>query len=53
MDTIFNKEIAFAKTPCKIRDLYAKKDFGTTKKHTIASIASHDVLMLKVIPIKK
>lgn len=52
-DTIFNKEIAFAKTPCKIRDLYAKKDFGTTKKHTIASIASHDVLMLKVIPIKK
>lgn len=52
-DNIFNKEISFAKTTCKIRDLYAKKDLGSTKKHTIASIASHDVLMVKVIPIKK
>ncbi len=52
-DSVFNKEISFAKTPCKIRNLYEKKDIGTTKKHTIASIAGHDVLMLKVIPIKK
>lgn len=52
-DTIFNKEISFAKTPCKIRDLYAKKDIGTTKKHTIQSIGSHDVLMVTVRPIKK
>lgn len=53
IDKIFNKEISFAKTPCKIRDLCAKKDIGTTKKPLVATIASHDVLMVTLKPLKK
>ena len=30
----------------EICDLYAKKDIGTTKKPLVATIASHDVLMV-------
>lgn len=51
-DPIFNHEISFAKKACKIRNTYARKDMGTTKKHTKYTIGSHDVLMLVVKPLK-
>ncbi|MBN2102679.1 glycoside hydrolase family 27 protein [bacterium] len=35
-----------------IRDLWQKKDIGTTRKHFSATIPSHDVIMLKMIPLR-
>ncbi|MBP5371702.1 MAG: glycoside hydrolase family 27 protein [Bacteroidales bacterium] len=52
-DAVFNKEIAFANTICTVRNLYDKKDIGTTKKNMQATIGSHDVLLVKVKPLKK
>ncbi|MBR5434990.1 MAG: glycoside hydrolase family 27 protein [Bacteroidales bacterium] len=52
-DSLFNKEIVFANTACTVRDLYAKKDIGTTKKNLQATIGKHDVLMVMVKPLKK
>lgn len=52
-DAVFNKEIAFANTICSVRNLYDKKDIGTTKKNMQATIGSHDVLLVKVKPLKK
>ena len=37
----------------KIRDLYRHKDLGSTKENLKAEIASHDVLMLRLVPDKK
>ena len=33
-----------------VRDLYSKKDIGTTKKVLKRKLASHDVIMLKLSP---
>ena len=52
-DAVFNKEIAFANTVCSVRNLYSKKDIGTTKKNLQATIGSHDVLLVKLKPLKK
>ena len=52
-DAVFNKEIAFANTVCSVRNLYSKKDIGTTKKNSQATIGSHDVLLVKLKPLKK
>jgi alpha-galactosidase len=36
----------------KIKDLWAKKDLGTTKKTLKASVPSHDVLMMRLSLVK-
>jgi alpha-galactosidase len=36
----------------KIKDLWAKKDLGTTKKALKASVPSHDVLMMRLSLVK-
>lgn len=40
-------------TTYSIRDLWVKKDIGTTEKEFTAKISSHDVVMLRLTPIKK
>jgi alpha-galactosidase len=35
-----------------IRDLWRKKDIGTTKKDFAGEIGSHDVLLFKLSPVK-
>jgi hypothetical protein len=36
-----------------VRDLWLKKDVGNTKKALITSVNGHDVLLLKLTPLKK
>lgn len=52
-DSIFNKEANFKKTVFNIRDLWKKKNIGTTKDDFIAVIPSHDVILLRLSPIKQ
>ncbi len=52
VDDFANREIDFTKTNFKIRDLWAKKDVGTTKKAFVAQVGGHDVVMLKLTPSK-
>ena len=47
-DNINNMEINFDRDNYKIRDLWLKKDAGTTKKILKAEIQSHDVLLLRL-----
>ena len=47
-DTLGKRELNAKATNYKLRDLWLKKDIGDTKKPLNASIASHDVLMLKL-----
>jgi alpha-galactosidase len=51
-DTISKREINFNQTNFKIRDLWAKKDIGTTKKSFISQVAAHDVILLRLSPFK-
>jgi len=44
--------LSFLKSDYKIRDLWQKKDIGTTKTHFKVSIPSHDVILLKMTPMK-
>lgn len=52
-DEIFNKTAEFDKITYNIRDLWAKKNIGTTKKSFKAVIPSKDVAMLRLTPRKK
>jgi alpha-galactosidase len=47
-DKIANMTVDFTKTTYKLRDVWAKKDVGTTKKTFRQTILSHDVVMLKL-----
>ena len=47
-DTLFNKQLNAQSTLYKLRDLWGKKDLGTTKKELKAIIPPHDVLLLKL-----
>lgn len=47
-DTIFNKQLDTKTTTYKLRDLWTKKDAGTTKKPLKAVVQPHDVLMLRL-----
>jgi alpha-galactosidase len=47
-DTLSRKELTAKTTTYKLRDLWLKKDIGDTKKPLKATIASHDVLVLKL-----
>lgn len=47
-DDEFKKQFSFAENEYRIRDLWAKKDIGTTKQVFKTKIASHDVVMLRL-----
>jgi len=47
-DTLSKRELNARTTTYKLRDLWLKKDLGDTKKPLKATIASHDVLVLKL-----
>jgi alpha-galactosidase len=51
-DDFSKREIDFGKTTFKIRNLWTKKDMGSTKKKLTAKIPGHDVLLLKLTPMK-
>jgi len=44
--------LSFLSGTYEIRDLWQKKDIGTTKNNFTADIASHDVLLFKLTPVK-
>jgi alpha-galactosidase len=44
--------LAFLKGDYRIRDLWQKKDLGRTAKDFTAEIASHDVLLVKLSPVR-
>ena len=44
--------IWFLKSTYKVRDLWQKKDIGTTKEDFSGDIASHDVFLFKLSPVK-
>lgn len=48
VDEIFDKAAHFDKTTYTVRDLWAKKNIGTTKKAFKAEIPSYDVVMLRL-----
>jgi alpha-galactosidase len=47
-DKISNTDADFTKTTYKLRDLWTKKNVGTTKTAFKRSIASHDVVLLRL-----
>jgi alpha-galactosidase len=47
-DTLSKKELNANKTTYNLKDLWLKKDIGTTKKPLKATLASHDVLALRL-----
>jgi alpha-galactosidase len=47
-DTIFKMELKTAQINYKVRDIWAKKDMGTTAKPLLAEVPAHDVLMLRL-----
>lgn len=47
-DDNFQKQFDAKKTVYKVRDLWAKKDLGTTETVLKTSVASHDVVMLRL-----
>lgn len=53
VDSIFNKAADFKTTTYSIRDLWAKKNIGNTSKDFTAIVPAHDVIMLRLTPIKK
>ncbi len=51
-DLFSKREMNFNETTYKIRNIWAKKDIGITNKEFTDQIASHDVKMLKLSPVK-
>jgi alpha-galactosidase len=51
-DDFAHKEYKFDQTEYQVRDLWAKNNIGTTKKSFLNTIASHDVKLLKLSPVK-
>jgi len=47
-DSFSKKEARFASTVYRVRDLWLKKDLGTTKEVLATDIPGHDVLMLRL-----
>ncbi|MGZ3925670.1 MAG: glycoside hydrolase family 27 protein [Mucilaginibacter sp.] len=47
-DKVSNTNVDFTKTTFKLRDLWSKKDLGTTQKTFKQPIAAHDVVLLKL-----
>jgi alpha-galactosidase len=46
------KHLSFLKGTYQIRDLWQKKDIGTTNKNFVGQVASHDVALFKLTPVK-
>jgi alpha-galactosidase len=51
-DDFSKREIDFSKTTFKIRNLWTKKEMGKTSKTLKADLPGHDVLLLKLTPVK-
>jgi len=51
-DDEFHYQHFFNEKEYRIRDLWAKKDIGTTAKPFVTQVAAHDVIVLKLIPIR-
>ncbi len=51
-DDEFHYYYFFNQKEYKIRDLWAKKDLGTTTKPFLAQLNGHDVIVLKLSPVK-
>jgi alpha-galactosidase len=51
-DDFSKREIDFSTTTFKLRNLWTRKDQGSTKKKLTANIPGHDVLFLKLTPVK-
>jgi alpha-galactosidase len=47
-DDLSKREARFDTTTYKVRDLWAKKDLGTTTGTLTAEVPGHDVLMLRL-----
>jgi alpha-galactosidase len=47
-DTLSNREARFETTRYALRDLWAKRDMGTTESALAANVPAHDVLMLRL-----
>jgi alpha-galactosidase len=52
VDTLTKRETNFGKINYSIRDIWTKKDIGTTQKEIVKSIPAHDVLFVRLSPIK-
>jgi alpha-galactosidase len=48
-DDISKKTLNTNETTYSIKDLWTKKNLGSTKKNLIAEIPSHDVLMVRLV----
>ena len=51
-DSLSRRDIYFKQQVFTIRDLWSKKDLGTTKKKFNRQLAGHDVILLKLNPVK-
>jgi alpha-galactosidase len=51
-DSLSRREINFKQQNFRIRDLWTKKDLGTTGKKFSRQLAGHDVVLLKLSPLK-
>jgi alpha-galactosidase len=47
-DEVFNKDLHAQNTVYKLKNLWTGKSMGTTKKSLIATVPSHDILMLQL-----
>ncbi|MCU7552130.1 hypothetical protein OCK74_23630 [Chitinophagaceae bacterium LB-8] len=52
VDTLFSRKLDAKNTVYRIRDLWTKKDLGTTKKDIQKTVPAHDILMVSLSVIK-
>ncbi|HEX9973849.1 MAG TPA: glycoside hydrolase family 27 protein [bacterium] len=52
LDFFSKREINFNQVTFRIRDLWDKKEVGTTKKSFAGQVASHDLILLRLSPVK-
>lgn len=53
IDSLAKRQIEFNKTTYQVRDLWQKKDLGTTREEFSRTIPSHDVALLRLMPVLK
>ncbi len=53
VDDLSKRQIEFEKTSFNIRDIWANKNIGSTKKPLVKEIPAHDVSLLKLTPKRK
>jgi len=51
-DSLSQRTLNFEKQKFHIRDLWAKKDLGTTNKKFKGQLQGHDVILLKLVPLQ-